>query len=130
MFRKIILTVTALAFTVFYFYHDPSARAFGPPCLIHQTTGWYCWGCGGQRAFHALLKGDFSMAFQNNLLIFLVLPIMGIMLASELLDRPKLLFILRNRYFVVGLVIFVIGFTILRNMKGFEAFIPNLPNKP
>lgn len=28
-----------------------------PPCLLHATTGLYCPGCGGTRAFLALLDG-------------------------------------------------------------------------
>ena len=28
------------------------------PCMIHTFTGYYCPGCGGTRAVHALFSGD------------------------------------------------------------------------
>ena len=28
------------------------------PCMIHTFTGYYCPGCGGTRAVHALFAGD------------------------------------------------------------------------
>ena len=119
-----MLTVMAIALTVFYFYHDPATRSFGPVCLIHHTTGWYCWGCGGQRAFHALLHGDFAGAFQNNLLIYLILPILGLVLYGELSDDPRPLRSLRYRPFALTFLIFVITFTVIRNLKGFEFLVP------
>ena len=30
-----------------------------PPCLLHHFTGLYCPGCGGTRAFMALIHGQF-----------------------------------------------------------------------
>jgi len=30
-----------------------------PPCLLHEFTGLYCPGCGGTRAFVALIHGQF-----------------------------------------------------------------------
>ncbi len=29
------------------------------PCVFHEMTGFYCPGCGGTRAFRAMLSGDF-----------------------------------------------------------------------
>lgn len=127
MFKKVILTVTAVALTVFYFYHNPWVRSFGPKCIIHQTTGWYCWGCGGQRAFHALLHGDFSKAFQNNLLVYFVIPLLLLVLYSELFDDFRLFKYLRNRYFVICIILFFVSFTIIRNLHGFEFLTPTIP---
>lgn len=42
---------------------------FGPvrlhrlPCFVNQWTGYYCPGCGGTRAFWALLEGNFRQSF-------------------------------------------------------------------
>lgn len=124
MFKKIILTVTALAITVFYFYYNPAVQSFGPPCLIHKTTGLYCWGCGGQRAFHALLHGEFRVAFHNNLLIFFVIPLLGAVLYSELFDDFRLFHYLRRRWVLLLAIGIFILFSIIRNLTGFEFLIP------
>ncbi len=34
-----------------------------PPCPFHLITGYYCPGCGGTRAFYALLHGRILQAF-------------------------------------------------------------------
>lgn len=39
--------------------------AWGTPCLFLRLTGWYCPGCGGTRAFLALIKeGDIVKSLQ------------------------------------------------------------------
>jgi Protein of unknown function (DUF2752) len=124
MFRKTVLTVTALALTVFYFYVDPAVHSFGPPCLVRHTTGWYCWGCGGQRAFHALLHGQFATAFRDNLLVYPVMLVAGLFLYSELSDTPQVRHWLRNRYVAAVFLTAFIVFTVLRNIKGFEFLLP------
>lgn len=124
MFRKTVLTVTALALTVFYFYVDPAVHSFGPPCLVRHITGWYCWGCGGQRAFHALLHGQFADAFRDNLLVYPVILVAGIFLYAELSDRSAARYWLRHRFVAMVLLTVFIVFTILRNLSGFEFLLP------
>ncbi|MDF7819742.1 DUF2752 domain-containing protein [Runella sp. MFBS21] len=125
MLKKITLTVTALSITVFYFYYNPAISHFGPPCLVHKTTGLYCWGCGGQRALHALLHGHLRQALHFNLLISLVIPILSIVFVSEIFDIPNLRRLLWHRYTVTFVGIVVSVFTIVRNLKGFEFLIPD-----
>ena len=36
---------------------DPERAAWFPKCLVTQTTGLYCPGCGTSRALHALTEG-------------------------------------------------------------------------
>ena len=38
--------------------------AWGGSCLFLRLTGWYCPGCGGTRAFLALIKGDIAASLQ------------------------------------------------------------------
>lgn len=33
------------------------------PCMIHTFTGYYCPGCGGTRAVHALFSGNLLRSF-------------------------------------------------------------------
>jgi hypothetical protein len=46
-----------------------------PGCLLKETTGLDCPGCGGTRAMHALLQGDVGLAADHYLPIFLLLPV-------------------------------------------------------
>ena len=49
----------------------------GGPCLILSLTGWYCPGCGGTRAFLALIKGDIAASLRYHPAV-LYLAVFGI----------------------------------------------------
>ena len=117
---KLILAVVALAITAYYFLINPSTTTFGFQCLFYKTTGLYCPGCGGQRAFHHLLHGDFSLSFQDNLLIFMVLPLVGIKFYEEIFEKKIMPSFIYSPKFLAVVLTFVIIFTVLRN-------IPYLP---
>lgn len=57
-----------------------------PQCPILLYTGFECFGCGLNRAFMELLKGNFSAAFAFNPLIYLYLLLTGIII---ILDYKK-----------------------------------------
>jgi hypothetical protein len=59
---------------------DPASGAY-PQCLLYQTTGLYCAGCGATRAFHALLHGRVLEALHDNVLFVTVLPVMLVVTA-------------------------------------------------
>jgi hypothetical protein len=44
---------------------------FGSGCYVRRFTGFYCAGCGGTRAFFALLHGDFAKSWSMNPLVML-----------------------------------------------------------
>ena len=47
-------------------YYGLFRLGFGIPCLFYTLTGLLCPGCGNTRAAFALLRLDFSAAFQYN----------------------------------------------------------------
>lgn len=59
---------------VLYFF-DPDRVPIYPVCQFHRITGWDCPGCGGLRATHALLHGQFAEAVHFNLLLVLSVPL-------------------------------------------------------
>jgi hypothetical protein len=61
---------------------NPAGGAY-PECLLYQTTGLYCAGCGATRAFHALLHGRVLEALHDNVLFVTILPVM--LLATAML---------------------------------------------
>lgn len=61
-----IVAIAALFFTL-----NPSKYEIFPNCLFHSLTGFYCPGCGSQRALHSLLHLNFSQVVGYN---FLFIP--------------------------------------------------------
>src|SRR6218665_1441425 len=112
---KIFLAVIVLTITAYYFYYPSLGFIPNMQCLLNRTTGLYCPGCGGQRAFHAILHGNLITAGQNNLLIFLVLPLVAFKLYEELSHKKIFPPIFYSRKVILPIFLFVILFTILRN---------------
>lgn len=115
-FINILLAVIVIAVTAYYFFFPSVTFLPDMQCLLYRSTGLYCMGCGGQRAFHALLHGHFTIAAHNNLLIFIVLPVVSIKLLEELTGKKFFPEFFYSRKFLVPLVVFVVLFTVLRNI--------------
>ena len=49
------------------------------PCPVFRVTGWLCPGCGVTRMCLALLRLDVAAAWQANLGLMLILPILGVL---------------------------------------------------
>ena len=49
-----------------YFAIDPATSRLMPKCMFRLLTGYDCPACGGQRALHALLHGEFLRALMFN----------------------------------------------------------------
>lgn len=93
-----------------------------PPCLILEATGLYCAGCGGQRMFYALLRGDFPAAFFHNPFLFCLLPLVcGYLLweALRYLKKQRPLYKSRRFLWLFGMIlVLAVIFTVLRNLPG------------
>lgn len=75
-----------LAVAVLWRY-EPAGQFFYPRCAFHELTGWKCPGCGGTRAAHALLHGNFAEAWQQNPLAVLLTPGAAWLFAREIRGR-------------------------------------------
>lgn len=62
----------------------PEHNPWLPSCALRSLTGFYCPGCGLTRALHHLLHGHISAACRMNPGIFLILPVLGYALVTEL----------------------------------------------
>jgi len=67
---------------VLYFF-DPATHGFYPGCLFHKLTGLDCPGCGGLRAAHHLLHGEFAAAFRYNPLLVVSTPVLLFLLGRK-----------------------------------------------
>ena len=72
--KTVIWAVMGISIIAFYYFINPADNIFLPSCTFKKITGFYCPGCGGQRAFHQLLHGHFNDAFHSNLLIYILIP--------------------------------------------------------
>lgn len=67
-------TCACVAAGAYVYEVDPAQGAY-PQCLLYQTTGIYCAGCGATRACHALLHGRLLEALHDNVLFVSLLPV-------------------------------------------------------
>ena len=67
----LLIGFTGLA--VLFFVLNPAEHEVFPRCLFNSITGYYCPGCGSQRAIHSLLHLNFAGVVSNN---FLFIPAM------------------------------------------------------
>jgi hypothetical protein len=111
--------------SAFLYAVDPDRHAVYPQCLLYQSTGLYCPGCGATRAIHALLHGRVIEALHDNALFIAALPVLVYVAASyartawraeawppiaidgRKLTRPS-----------IGILLLMLGFAVLRNLPG------------
>ena len=124
MSHKQITIITSIALVgvggvMALFFLDPTKYAFFPKCAFYVTTGYSCPGCGSSRALYALTHGKVFEAFRLNPGILFLLTI-GVTdfaryIRSAIQARPyHTLF--ANVWLVVGLVIAMLIYAILRNL--------------
>lgn len=123
-YKKIAVIGFLLLITAIYFFFNPAKYSFGIQCFFKKYTGFYCPGCGGQRAFHALLHGHFVEAFQNNLLIFLILPLVVLKIYEEISSKSFIPLFFYSKFFQFIIIVSVLVFTFIRNLN--LSTLPNL----
>lgn len=112
-----LLLIMGLAFL--YFYINPNNVDFLPKCVLYQTTGILCPGCGSQRATHHLLNLNFKGVLQQNILYVIGLVILLyylIIKAINLIFNKNIENKLGQVKVIISLLIFVILFWIARNI--------------
>ncbi len=62
---------------------------FAVPCVFHLITGWKCPGCGVTRMCVALLQLDFRSAFSSHPMLFVQLPVLGMIAVRGILAYIK-----------------------------------------
>lgn len=79
MSRRTIITVVisivcACVGVTVYYNIDPAQSVFAPKCAFRLLTGYDCPACGGQRALHAALHGQWLDALRFNPFLLLSVP--------------------------------------------------------
>jgi hypothetical protein len=119
IFTAIAGLAMAAGALVTLFLFDPATHGLYPVCLLHQTTGLLCPGCGTLRALHQLTHGNFAAAWRLNSFVVALLPVGFWLAARELVwlatgKRPP--GIVTRPIFGWALVAGLVIFGILRNV--------------
>lgn len=116
----LIFGVSALA--VIFYLLDPGEYELFPPCLIKSATGFYCPGCGSQRATHSLLHLNVAGVVSNNFLFLPAILAIGYHYIHAHLNRmfhinlPNV-FYLKNTPLIIFIIVLL--FWILRNLPNY-----------
>lgn len=92
------------------------------PCILWESFGVYCPGCGGTRAAKALIQGNILQSLWYHPLVFYAAIGLGWFLLSHAIAHPISVKTC-SRYLWIGLVI-LIGNWVLRNLLLFLCGIP------
>lgn len=120
--KYIIFSILGIALIAIYVSINPSEVDFLPKCPFYFFTGFYCAGCGSQRATHQLLNFNFLGVIQQNILYVLGLFILGyhlIILAINTFFKKNIYNYLYHPKTPIVFLIFIILFWILRNIPSF-----------
>lgn len=129
----IILLIILLGGAAIFFYQfNPVQDSYFISCPIKLTTGYYCPGCGSQRAIHQLLHGNINQAIHLNSLMIISLPILfyglGIAIWNYVFGsqlRAKLFY---NNLFVFGYFGLAILYWVVRNLPYYPFNLLAPPN--
>lgn len=128
-FVKIGLIVCVVAIIGLFFLVNPEKGGIFPECIFHSATGYYCPGCGSQRAFHSFLHLDFMGVIRHNILFLPggALVTYGILLpvVNRLFRKSYPNFLYNKRVPLIILIVIVL-FGILRNLP-FPPFLMLAP---
>jgi hypothetical protein len=131
-FLRLCLLLFFILICICYYLNNPSESNFFIPCFFKAISGLNCAGCGGQRAFHLLLHGNFLQALRYNFLIyfspfFLYLLFLSIEIYIFKSKKYVSKFIFSNKLGLIILAVITI-YTVLRNIP-YEPFIYLSPPK-
>ncbi|MCF6356733.1 MAG: DUF2752 domain-containing protein [Draconibacterium sp.] len=116
---NLVLLIVFAAMAVLFFILNPAKHEIFPKCVFHTVTGYYCPGCGSQRAIHSLLHLNFAGVVDNN---FLFLPAVFLLIYhySFAFLNKKFRWKLPNIFYFKStpwiILVIIILFWILRNL--------------
>ncbi|PIF05899.1 MAG: hypothetical protein CSA36_04395 [Draconibacterium sp.] len=124
---NLVLLFGIIGLAILFFILDPTKNALFPKCTFHSLTGYYCPGCGSQRALHSLLHLDIAGVTHYNFLFIPALLIIIYHYTRPLLNNffhwklPNIFYFRQTPWIILAVVVI---FSILRNLAPFHFFAP------
>jgi len=113
------LLVFILGLAVLFFLLNPSENQLFPKCVFNSLTGYYCPGCGSQRAIHNLLHLDLAGVVTYNFLFLPAVLVIAYHYSHSLLNKkfgwklPNILYKKYTPWIIFGIILL---FWLLRNL--------------
>lgn len=113
------LLIGLVMVAVLFFILDPEEQPVFPRCIFHSFSGYYCPGCGSQRAIHNLLHLNFSGVVHNNILFLPAGLVIVYHYLHPLLNRlfnwrlPNIFYMKNTPWIIFGIILL---FWVLRNL--------------
>lgn len=122
VFGRIIALLFFVAAGVVFFMLDPATHQIFPECVFHSVTGYYCPGCGSQRAIHNLVHLNLARTIHNNLLFIPAGLLVGYHYSYSYVNKklnlnlPNLFYYKVTPWIILAVIVL---FGILRNLPFF-----------
>ncbi|HKL33252.1 MAG TPA: DUF2752 domain-containing protein [Tangfeifania sp.] len=124
------LLVFIFGLAVLFFLLNPSEHQLFPRCIFNTVTGYYCPGCGSQRAIHSLLHLNFAGVVGNNFLFIPAVAAVAYHYAHQPLNKkfgwklPNIFYKKATPWVIFGIILL---FWFLRNLPvyPFSVLAPN-----
>jgi hypothetical protein len=107
---------------VLFFILDPDQQAIFPRCIFYSLSGYYCPGCGSQRAIHNLLHLNVAGVVHNNVLFLPAVLAVAYHYLHPVLNRkfswrlPNIFYMKNTPWVIFGIILL---FWLLRNLTVF-----------
>lgn len=119
----LLLVIISLGILSLYVFWNPTETALFPKCPFHSLTGFYCPGCGSQRAIHDIIHGDIIKGIRHNYLFVLLVSVLlyeaVIYVKFKAFNQPTYNNLLQKPKVTNTILIVVILFWLLRNVSLF-----------
>jgi hypothetical protein len=113
------LLIALAGLAVLFFVLDPAEHILFPRCVFYSLSGWYCPGCGSQRAIHSLLHLNIPGVVENNFLFLPAVLAIAYHFVHPLLNRwfgwnlPNVFYMKNTPWVIFGIILL---FWLLRNL--------------